>query len=205
MLIRHGEKPGDPTIDGDNEPDLSVIGAARAAALPSLFLPAARPVECALFSTRNCFAGAYSMIARSEVETSTITQSENKTGFLTPDFLFATKDSSGSSRPRQTIAPTAAALGLSINAYYGNDQNNIQALVNALMTQQYAGKIVLICWHHGTIDVLAAKLGGKGAKKWDGHVFDRMWRIDYTGGRDIQQYGQKLLFGDETSVPPVPW
>jgi hypothetical protein len=121
MLIRNGEKPGDPTIDQGNEPGLSVVGTAQVGTLPSRFLPAARPVECALFSTRNCFSGGYSTIPKYEVETLRITQSVNKIGFVTPHFLFAAKDSSASSRPRQATTPTAAALGLAVNACYGID------------------------------------------------------------------------------------
>ena len=39
MIIRHGEKPGDPSNDNDGGPNLSILGSARAAALPSLFTP----------------------------------------------------------------------------------------------------------------------------------------------------------------------
>jgi hypothetical protein len=38
-LIRHGEKLGDPGSDKDGGPYLSTLGSARAAALPSLFMP----------------------------------------------------------------------------------------------------------------------------------------------------------------------
>lgn len=40
MIIRHGEKPGAAGTDKDGGPHLSVLGATRAAALPSLFTPA---------------------------------------------------------------------------------------------------------------------------------------------------------------------
>src|SRR6476619_5993310 len=39
MIIRHGEKLGDPVSDDDGGKHLSLQGSARAAALPSLFLP----------------------------------------------------------------------------------------------------------------------------------------------------------------------
>ena len=45
IIIRHGEKAGDPSNDAKGGPDLSIRGSARAAALPSLFTldPAATP------------------------------------------------------------------------------------------------------------------------------------------------------------------
>ena len=42
MIIRHGEKPGDPAEDTSGGKHLSALGSARAAALPSLFTPSHR-------------------------------------------------------------------------------------------------------------------------------------------------------------------
>ena len=39
MIIRHGEKPGNPADDTNGGTHLSILGSARAAALPSLFTP----------------------------------------------------------------------------------------------------------------------------------------------------------------------
>lgn len=39
MIIRHGEKPGDPSNDSSGGADLSIFGSARAAALAQLFTP----------------------------------------------------------------------------------------------------------------------------------------------------------------------
>jgi len=52
-----------------------------------------------------------------------------------------------------------------------------------------------------------ATLGGAGAEKWAGTVFDRLWLLDYKAGANppIQQFGQELLFTDETDVPTIPW
>jgi broad specificity phosphatase PhoE len=125
--------------------------------------------------------------------------------FPTPDFLFATADSPASKRPRQTITPTAAALGLCIDDRYGNKQQDIDELGQLLWTARYAGKTILICWHHGTMRELAAALRATGATKWHGAAFDRVWCIDYQRGAAIQQYGQQLLFGDQANVPETPW
>jgi broad specificity phosphatase PhoE len=119
--------------------------------------------------------------------------------------VFATADSAHSSRPRQTVTPLAAALGLSINADYSNRTKHIADLAALLWTAPYAGKTILICWHHGTLPALAAALKGTGATKWWGTVFDRIWIIAYPQGMAIAQVGQQLLFGDKTDVPSVPW
>ena len=197
MIIRHGEKPGDPSDDSDGGPDLSVQGGARAAALPGLFLSATPNLGCALDLAQSdaTFTGQYAKTA----------VPGTSPRFSTPDYLFATADSSQSSRPRQTITPTAAALGLSINNEYNNKQKHIDDLAALLWTAPYAGKIVLICWHHGTIQELAGALNGTGATKWVGTVFDRLWVITYSQGLAIQQFGQQLLFGDEVTVPTNPW
>ncbi|MEJ0076741.1 MAG: hypothetical protein WDO17_15075 [Alphaproteobacteria bacterium] len=55
MIIRHGEKLGDPVSDDDGGKHLSLQGSARAAALPTLFLPswvaAAKPAAFACSDT----------------------------------------------------------------------------------------------------------------------------------------------------------
>lgn len=196
MIIRHGEKPGDPSDDKDGGADLSVQGAARAAALPSLFLPPTKSLECAL--KLKSAAGFTSKYLPSTV-------SGPGPRFPLPDFLFATANSVASKRPRQTVTPISAALGLPINHDYGDGKKDIDALAEHLRTARYAGTTVLICWHHGTIQELAVALNATGATPWMGTAFDRLWFIDYREASAIQQYGQQLLFGDEASPPPTPW
>jgi hypothetical protein len=196
MVIRHGEKPGDPSDDTSGGPDLSVQGMARAAALPSLSLPATASLECAVkLTSATGFSGTYS----------STTVPGTSPRFPTPEFLFATADSQASHRPKQTITPTAAALGLTINHEYTNNPKHIGELGQLLLTSAYAGKVILICWHHGTMQDLAKALKATGATPWVGTVFDRVWLIDYQKSSAIQQYGQQLLLGDETNVPGTPW
>src|SRR5689334_2371737 len=110
MVIRHGEKPGDPGDDMDDGPHLSILGSARAAALPSLFTPDLQPspssnpheLICELESAANSsnFKGTYG-------------SSKLKAGparFSTPDFLFATQRNTSSNRPVETITPLMQAL-----------------------------------------------------------------------------------------------
>ncbi len=211
MIVRHGEKLGDPSSDDGGGKHLSLQGSARAAALPTLFLPSswqpgpsavAPPTEnipeCKFVVTGSTFTGTY----------------ETKSGLATlprfpaPAFIFATEDSGQSSRPVDTITPTAAVLGLPIDSSYSNSSTDIDKLATDILTKSdYAGQVILICWHHGTIDTLAAALKGTGAAKWAGTVFDRLWLLDYSQGASppIQQFGQQLLFTDEKNVPPTPW
>jgi len=99
MVIRHGEKPGDPDNDKDGGPHLSILGSARAAALPSLFTPAPNgstinglhqlAADLSIGKKAVHFTGTYS---------STVAEA-GQPRFPPPDFLFATE-------------PDEAAIGL---------------------------------------------------------------------------------------------
>jgi broad specificity phosphatase PhoE len=165
LIIRHGEKPGDPSTDSAGEsPDLSTQGYERAASL-AVYVPAT---------------------------------------FGKPDVLFATQTSKNSNRPVETITPLAAALGLAIDHRYADD--DYPALAAELFAEpKYAGKCVLICWHHGNIPALASALGGvPPTTHWKGHVFDRVWKIDYpasgaTTGLPVVDIPQMLMYGDSST------
>jgi hypothetical protein len=165
LIIRHGEKPGDPSTDNDGDSvDLSTRGYERAAAL-AVYVPAT---------------------------------------FGKPDFLFATQASKHSNRPIETITPLAQALSLSIDDKHADDAYT-QVAKDVLSHPKYAGKLVLICWHHGKIPDLATALGGVApTTHWHGKVFDRVWRIDYpsggaTSGLAVQDIPQQLLYGDTST------
>ena len=172
LLIRHAEKP-----DDDHDIHLTSRGAARAAALPSLFLiPPAFPTKPAPFPT--------------------------------PDFLFATKASHKSNRPVETVTPLARALGdMDIHKKHADD--DFPAVVDHIFgAAKYAGKTVLICWHHGKLPKLALaivvrakngdKLKGVVPKHWGDAVFDRVWQITFDGQGEaaFTDRPQRLLFGD---------
>src|SRR5690349_20519266 len=183
MIIRHGEKPGDPGNDTQGGPNLSILGSARAAALPSLFTPdptktpARGPqLTCDLATGAEAeFSGVY---GNSNVQA-------GQSSFGTPQFLFATAGSSSSTRPVETITPTVQALHfftnnpkLTINDQYTNDTTGIQALTSEILKNPntYGGSIILVCWHHGTIPQLAEAFGVGPAQlpfdKWPGTGFD---------------------------------
>jgi broad specificity phosphatase PhoE len=103
--------------------------------------------------------------------------------FPTPVFLFATKKSSNSNRPVETVTPLAKALDLDINDRFNDDEYD--KLAHELLTNpRYAGKTVLVCWHHEKIPELAQSLKVQDVpKEWKGQVFDRVWAITYKDGK----------------------
>jgi len=116
---------------------------------------------------------------------------------LRPDFIFATAPSKNSNRPIETVTPLAKVLHERIDA----DYQDIEAgpLAKQVLGGKYAGKVVLICWHHGEIPHVAQALGVHGApKKWDPDVFDQIWKIEYVDGQAQMSIVQEhLLPGDK--------
>jgi phosphohistidine phosphatase SixA len=102
--------------------------------------------------------------------------------FPRPDFLIATKRTKSSDRPVETITPLANALHETIESTFKDEA--FERLAHAVLTNpKYAGKVVLIAWHHGKIPDLAKALGVKDAPdKWNSRVFDRVWQITYDHG-----------------------
>lgn len=113
----------------------------------------------------------------------------------TPDVLFASKQSARSNRPVETVRPLARALRLAIVAEFANEA--YLALARVLLTQ-YAGKTVLVCWHHGNLPALADALGAGDIPAWPDSQFDRLWRIRYDAEGNVlfENLPQRLLQGD---------
>lgn len=117
--------------------------------------------------------------------------------FVHPDYLFATHKSAHSMRPIETITPLANALHEPIEESFKDDQ--FAALAHKVLTDpKYAGRVVLISWHHGKIPELAHALGAADAPdKWKSEVFDRVWEITFHDGKaDFLDLPQKALPGD---------
>ena len=113
-----------------------------------------------------------------------------------PDFLFASAPSKHSNRPFETLMPLSSALNLTVsNAIANEDYAQLAAL---LLSGKYAGKIVLVSWHHGNLPRLAAALGATPpSAKWPDTQFDRVWRIDYLAGKaTLTDLPQGLFAGD---------
>ncbi len=114
----------------------------------------------------------------------------------TPQVLFATHLSEHSNRPVQTVTPLAAALHLPIDDSFKND--DYPALAAALLSGKYAGKVVLVVWHHGKIPQLASALGATPPyNPWPDNQYDRIWRIDYINGKaTLQDLAYAVMPGD---------
>jgi hypothetical protein len=189
-IIRHGEKPGAPD-DGGGGPDLSVRGSARAAALPSLFAPSN--------GERGCRLSAVSPHDKREYGAKYVKTGLSEPGsrFMTPEFLFATKESSKSNRPFETITPLSATLELKPdNKYRDADYSDLAQKITS--DGAFASKVILVCWHHGTIPALAKALGVQPPpSSWPADVFDRVWVITYLGSvAQLKDQPQCLLYGD---------
>ena len=212
MIIRHGEKPGDPANDDDGGPHLATLGSGRAAALPSLFTPdpnAQMPVanwnqlSCDLAtSTKSQFTGTY--------VSSGINAGQSR--FPTPSFLFATQAGSSSNRPAETITPLCEALqsyynpNITINQNYSNTPSDEQALAKEITTNPiYSGKIILIAWHHGQIPNLTLDLGVPQNElpftSWPSDRFDFVFLIGWENGQAFLKVDfQLLMYGDTDSI-----
>src|SRR4051812_32713960 len=69
--------------------------------------------------------------------------------FPAPDVIFAARDSRHSHRSTETVTPLANKLKLTINSNYP-EADFARLAHEVLQSGKYAGKTVLICWHHGT-------------------------------------------------------
>ena len=115
----------------------------------------------------------------------------------TPQVIIATRASKGSNRPVETVEPLSRQLRLSIDSRFRDHDYN--ALGHALLTdERYVAKVTLVCWHHGTMPNLAMALGVKGAPRWPGSQFDRVWVIDPRRQPvTLDEVHQLLLDGDQ--------
>src|ERR1017187_6901418 len=96
----------------------------------------------------------------------------------------------------QTIAPLSEALGLPIS--HEIDDKDFATLAGELLSGKYAGKVVMVAWHHGSLPRLAKALGATPPyDPWPDTQFDRVWRIDYKDGKAVlTDLPQGLMPGD---------
>jgi phosphohistidine phosphatase SixA len=139
MVMRHAEKPADPS-----DPNLTAAGKARAKRLATYI-----PEE-----------------------------------FGKPDFIFAAAISTHSARPYQTVRPLSKREKVGIDAKIAD--NDYGVLAQRLLTKKkYAGKSIVVCWHHGNIPSLLRVLGapkGQYPNPWDHTVFDLILRLEFPDG-----------------------
>lgn len=113
-----------------------------------------------------------------------------------PQVIIATHATKGSNRPVETVEPLSRALGVPIDNRFRDD--DFRQLAHDLLTdERYAGKAVLVCWHHGKIPKLVKALGVKDAPVWPDAQFDHVWVVE-PGGKSarFEDVHQKLLDGD---------
>jgi hypothetical protein len=98
-----------------------------------------------------------------------------------PDFLIAASNSVKSKRPKQTLEPLGAELGLDIWAEL--DDEEVDELVDELArTPEWAGKFGIVSWRHSDLPRLIGALGapaGSYPDPWDSAVYDLMIEITY--------------------------
>ena len=113
-----------------------------------------------------------------------------------PDAIFATARSKSSNRPVETVTPLAQFLKLPL--HHDFDEHATGPLAAELLSGKYAGKVVLVCWHHGQIPALAAALGVTDAPPaWDAQVFNQIWKLTYSAGQaKLAILSENLLPGD---------
>ena len=115
--------------------------------------------------------------------------------FPRPDALFATDTTNHSNRPIETITPLSQALHLPINHDYAD--HDTTPLANKLLSGQYAGKVVVVCWHHGELPHLAQALGIQNPPTWQDTTYDRVWEIHWLNGKaNLTVTPEHLLPGD---------
>jgi hypothetical protein len=171
MLIRHAEKPGD-----DGAPGLMPSGVENPRALTLTGWKRAN----ALVGLFNPADGALP-----------------RPPLATPRSLFAS--GSESLRPKQTVAPLAAALNLSIRTFLKGQEAELVAAVKA------AEDPVLISWRHEAIPEIAALIRG-GADgvpaRWPGHVYDLVWVFDLQASGDwsFTQVPELVMPGDTETL-----
>ena len=171
MLIRHAEKP-----NGDGGPGLMPSGVENPKALTLTGWKRAN----ALVGLFNPADGALP-----------------RPPLAKPKSLFAS--GSESLRPKQTLAPLAAALNLSIRTFLKGQEPELAAAVKA------AEDPVLISWQHEAIPEIAALIRG-GADhvpaRWPGHVYDLVWVFDLqpSGAWNFTQVPELLMPGDTETL-----
>jgi hypothetical protein len=170
MLIRHAEKP-----NGDGGPGFMPNGAENSRAL-----------TLTGWKRANALAGLFNPADGASP----------RPPLAKPGSLFAS--GSESLRPRQTIAPVATAVNLSIRTFLKAQEAQLVAAAKK------AEDPVLICWQHEAIPEIAALIRGSAdgiPPKWPADRFDLVWVFDLqpSGAWSFAQVPELVLPGDSTN------
>ena len=173
MIVRHAEKPigGKPRgLRMSGRPDresLTARGWQRAGALARLLAPVDGRFAHPALATPTT-------IAASRV---------------------GARGSGASRRPKQTVKPLAALLGIAVDVRFGKGQ---EAAIMAAVLERDG--VVLVAWEHEHIPALVAALPDAPAvpQPWPADRFDVVWVLDPLPGGlwRFVQVPQRLLAGD---------
>lgn len=173
MLIRHGEKPdgSDPGVDAQGKKDNSSLTAVG--------------------------------WQRAELLADLLdpTTGQVRAGLARPTAIYAAgaNDDGEGKRPRETVAPLAQKLGITVDIDYGKGDE--EKLVRTVTTQPGP---TLICWQHGEIPDIAAAFPDvtpAPPKDWPGSRFDVVWTFTKTAdGWRFAQLPELLLPQDKDTV-----
>jgi len=114
--------------------------------------------------------------------------------------IFAAKTTKECARPVETVTPLATAGSVKLSARIEN--KDFASLVDEVMSDSFAGKDILICWHHEEIPQLTKALGVNLARSYKWHdVYDRIWVLTYLidGTVSFEDRPQRLLPGDSSA------
>ncbi|MBS0656042.1 MAG: histidine phosphatase family protein [Verrucomicrobia bacterium] len=102
-----------------------------------------------------------------------------------------------STRSIQTVSALANAFEVPFYVKYIVEE--VEELAKEIMDEpSYEGKMVLICWQHAHIAMIAEAVGVSNPEKWPKKAFDRVWVIDFVGDKvsSFKDLPQHLLPGD---------
>ncbi len=120
-------------------------------------------------------------------------------GSNTPRFLLASHSSSD--RPRETLIPLSAKLGVAINTDFGKGDE-----ARLAETAKSCDGVVLISWQHEFMAAVANAILGDGTtapQEWPKNRFDLVWIFTLDGAAAryaFTQMPQMLLAGDSDQV-----
>lgn len=125
----------------------------------------------------------------------------SRVGLARPTAVYAAGGISGEGeRPRETVTPLAARLGLAVNTRYSKGDE--VALAKECANR---GGPTLICWQHGEIPAILAAFGQvtpAPPTSWPDNRFDMVWVLTpKSGGWSFTQVPHLLLDGD--SADPI--
>jgi broad specificity phosphatase PhoE len=173
MVIRHGEKPdgSHPGVDAQGNKDDSSLTAVG-------------------WQRANLLANLFDP-----------TSGQLRAGLARPTAIYAAgaNDDGEGLRPRETVAPLAQRLGITVNTDYGKGDE--EALVDHVIGQPGP---TLICWQHGEIPDIATAFPDvtpTPPKDWPNDRFDVVWTFTKTaGGWHFAQVPELLLPQDQPAV-----